>query len=98
MRAVQKSMTMILSGAPRTRSAQTPARGPARGLLLRFRSRLLARRERRNLADRLLHMVDRDQPRAFELTRRVLVSRAVEEVLVVEAMVRVVPAAVAGVI
>ena len=43
-------------------------------------------------------MIDGDQPRAFELARRVLVARAPQEVLVVEAVVRIVPAAVAGVV
>src|SRR5258708_22216933 len=49
-------------------------------------------------ADRLLDVIDGDQARAFELARRALVARAPQEVLVVEAMVRIVPAAVAGVI
>ena len=48
--------------------------------------------------ERGFHVVDRDQPRAFELARRVLVPRAPQEILVVEAVVRVVPAAVAGVV
>ena len=43
-------------------------------------------------------MLDGDQPRALELARRVLVARAPQEIVVVEAVLRVVPAAVAGVV
>ena len=43
-------------------------------------------------------MIRGDQPRALELPRRVLVARAPQEILVVEAVRGVVPAAVAGVI
>src|SRR5262249_52053289 len=51
-----------------------------------------------NAPDYFLHMLDRDQTRAFELAWRALVARTPEEVLVVEPVRRVVPAAVAGVV
>src|SRR4051812_8720065 len=51
-----------------------------------------------NTADHLLEVLSRDEARAFELTRRIGVTRAPQEIVVVEAVARVVPAAVAGVI
>src|SRR5262249_2030245 len=50
-----------------------------------------------NGPDHRLDVLGRDETRALELERRVLVARAPQEVLVVEAMARIVPAAVAGV-
>src|SRR5438067_12497668 len=48
--------------------------------------------------NRTLDVIDGDEPRAFELTRCVLVARTPHEVLVIETQLRIVPAAVAGVI
>ena len=50
-----------------------------------------------NVSYHRLHLLDRDEARAFELARRVLVAWAPEEILVIEAMARIVPATVAGV-
>jgi hypothetical protein len=47
----------------------------------------------RDFPNGVLHMLDSDKSRALELTRRVLVARTPCEVLVVEAKLRVVPAA-----
>ena len=46
------------------------------------------RAKTRQALERGFHVIDRDQPRAFELARRVLVARAPQEVLVVEAKMR----------
>ena len=54
--------------------------------------------EVRNPLDRLLDLIDRDQPRALELARCALVARAPEEILVVEPKMGIVPATVAGMI
>jgi hypothetical protein len=54
--------------------------------------------EVRNLLDRLLDLIDRNQPRALELARGALVARAPEEVLVVEPKSGIVPATVASMI
>src|SRR5581483_4333786 len=52
----------------------------------------------RYLLQRRLDVIDGDEARALELPRRVLVPRTPHEVRVVETMMRIVPAAVAGVI
>ena len=51
-----------------------------------------------NLLQHLLYLRGRDQSRAFELTPGVLVTRTPEEVLMIEAVPYIVPAAIAGVI
>src|SRR4051812_15921406 len=51
-----------------------------------------------DLLDRLLDLLGGDQPRAFELPRRSGMTRAPQEIMMVEAVVRVVPAAVAGMV
>src|SRR3954452_13390464 len=51
-----------------------------------------------DLLDRLLNLLGGDQPGAFELARRPGMARAPQEIVVVEAVARVVPAAIAGVI
>src|SRR5438270_11287535 len=51
-----------------------------------------------DLLDRLLDLLGGDQPGAFELSRRSRMPRAPQKIVMVEAMVRVVPAAVAGVV
>src|SRR6185369_14797519 len=51
-----------------------------------------------NFLDRLPDLLGGDQPRAFELPWRPGMARAPQKIMVVEAVVRVVPAAVAGVI
>src|SRR5262249_37144442 len=65
---------------------------------VRARPRGQALRRLRHGTDDALHMLRRDEPRAFELPRRVLLARAPEEILVVEAHQRIVPAAIAGVV
>src|ERR1700733_1374720 len=52
----------------------------------------------RNLLDRVLDLIDRNQPRAFELARCALVARAPEEILMVEPKPGIVPTTVAGMI
>ena len=44
------------------------------------------------------HLIDGDQARAFKLARRILVARTPKKVLVIEAEMGIVPAAVAGVV
>src|SRR5260370_14291268 len=68
------------------------------GFRLGFRRLFLAGGELRDLADGLLDVIDGDQARAFELAQRALVPRTPQEVLLVEAMMRIVLAAVAVVV
>src|SRR5262249_21691012 len=51
-----------------------------------------------NTLNDCFHVICRDEPRALELPRRVLVARAPQKIFMVEPMMRVVPAAVARVI
>src|SRR5690348_16654577 len=50
-----------------------------------------------NCLDHLLYLRRRDQPRALEMSGRILMARTPEEILVVEPVPRIVPATVAGV-
>lgn len=52
----------------------------------------------RDATDNRLYLLGRDETRALELARRILMARAGEEVVAIEIGERVVPAAVAGVI
>ena len=54
--------------------------------------------ESRNAADRRFDMLGGDGPRALELTWRARVAGAPQEIVVIEAALRVVPAAIAGVV
>ena len=79
-------------------------RSPIRGRRLvgrrcrRGRASGLVRAKAGNGPDRRLDLLGGDEPRAFELARRVLVARAPQKIAVIEAMAHVVPAAVAGVL
>src|SRR5262245_39025265 len=59
---------------------------------------LLERAEARQALDRGFHVLDRDQPRAFELAWGIFVARAPQKVFVLEAQMRIVPAPVASMI
>src|SRR5215831_1630514 len=50
----------------------------------------------RNRPDRRLHLLGSDEPRAFELPRRVLVARTPQKVLVIKLHPHIVPAGIAG--